>query len=453
MTTTRVPGPAGLPLLGSMLDLRRDPLATYLAAHREHGDVVRFTAGPPGLRARFYMVFSPAAAQRVLATDATRFRKDNDFYEELRHCFGNGLLTSQDGDYHRQRRLVQPLFTRRQVDGYGDVVAEEAADLARRWAGEPVVDVLGEMTEFALRVVSRVLFGTEVDAATDVVRRCFPTVGEYVFTRGFAPVAPPRSWPTPANRRAAAAQRELRGLCDRIVAARRAADTGDQDLLSLLARAADEDGDRLDDSEVRDQVLIFLLAGHETTATSLAFAIHLLARHPEVQERARAEVVGALGGRAPTARDLDALPLLARVLKETMRLYPAAPLWGRRCGADVEVEGHVIPAGSDVYVSPWVTHRHPAHWPDPERFDPDRFLPEQEARRPRYAWFPFGGGPRACIGQHFSMLESVLALAVLLQRYRVEPVDEHIPLGQGITLRPKGPMRCALHPARTAFTT
>jgi cytochrome P450 len=444
MQATRTPGPPGLPLIGSMLELTRDPLKAYLAAHRDHGDVVRFTAGPPGLRAEFWMVFSPEGAQQVLATRAADFRKDNVLYEEVRLSLGNGLLTAQDTDYQRQRRLVQPLFTRRRVDTYADAVARESAALVDRWSAAPdgVVDAADEMSRFALRAVARILFGTDVEEAIGAVRRSFPVLGAYVRDRGFAPVRLPRQWPTPGNRQAKAAEQELYAVCDAIIA-RRAGQASD-DLLGLLAAARGEDGERLDAAELRDQVLIFLLAGHETTATSLAFALHLLGLHPEHQERARAEALAVLGDRPPRAEDLAALPYLTAVLKEAMRLYPAAAVIGRRAVADCEIDGVRIPAGADVLVTPYVTHRHPAHWPDPERFDPGRFTPEQEAARHRYAWFPFGGGPRACIGQHFSMLESVLALGAVLRAFAVETVDTEVRLGQGITLEARGPVRIRL---------
>jgi len=450
-----IPGPAGLPVLGSMLDLRRDSLSTFLRAQREHGDVVRLQAGPPGLRSVFHAVFAPEGVQQILASRAANFRKDHPLYEEVRQAFGNGLLTSQDADYLRQRRLVQPLFTKRRVDGYASAVTTEAATLADRWrtAGGGTVDLVPEMNRLALRTVSRILFGLDAEAAVDAIHRCAPVINAYVVRRAYVPVKIPREWPTPGNQRARAATGELNALCDRIVADRRAsratagdADGAGEDLLSLLAAAANDEDGSLDATEVREQVLIFLLAGHETTATSLAFTLHLLARHPEEQTRVRDELDRVLGDRTPTAADLDRLPYLTQALKESMRLYPAAPVISRRAVAAAEIGGYRIPAGADVVVAPWVTHRDPELWPDPERFDPRRFDPEPEAARHRYAWFPFGGGPRACIGQHFSMLESVLALAVLLRAYELDAVDEEVPVSAGITLQATGPARVRLRP-------
>ncbi|MGN9756217.1 cytochrome P450 [Streptomyces sp. SD31] len=453
MTTTAAEAPivTGSPLLGSMSDLLHDPLAAYLRARRDHGDVVRFRAGPPGLRSDIYAVFSAEGAQQVLATQATNFRKDNVFYEELRQSVGNGLLTSQDDAYLRQRRLVQPLFTRRRVNGYAHQVAEEAAALADVWREAPsgTVELVGEMHRFALHVVGRILFGTDVKQAFEVIERTLPPLQEYSLKRGFSPLKAPRTWPTPANRRAGRLQAELHALCDGIIDSRRGREDRD-DLVTLLVHAENAEDGSLDADELREQVLIFLLAGHETTATALAFGLHLLARHPEEQRRVREEVdrvLGGPGGRAPTAEDMEALPYLTMVLKEAMRLYPSAPVIGRRSVADAEVDGVRIPAGADILVSPWVTQRHPDHWPDPERFDPSRFTPEAEAGRPRYAWFPFGGGPRACIGQHLSMLESVLGLAVLLREFEFEDAEVgEVPVGAGITLMAKGPARARVAP-------
>ncbi|MFD6891889.1 cytochrome P450 [Streptomyces sp. NPDC059957] len=444
--STEIPRLEGSPLLGSLADLKSDALGTYQRARHRHGDVVRITAGPPGLRTELHCVFSAEGAQQVLASQAANFRKDNAIYQEVREALGNGLLTSQDEDYLRQRRLVQPLFTKRRVDGYAQAVATETASVLAAWEAAPdgVVDVSDEMMALALRAVARILFGTDVDATADVVDRCFPVITAYVMRRGYSPVNLPRDWPTPGNKRAAAAMDELYAVCDGIIAERRRSTEQGADLLSLLASAGSVDDGEFDATELREQVLIFLLAGHETTATSLAFSLHLLARHPEIQDRARAEITAVLGDRTPGAADLDRLPYLTQVLKEAMRLYPAAPVLGRRSVAAAEVDGHTIPAGADVIVAPWVTHRHPAYWPDPERFDPDRFTPEAEAARPRYAWLPFGGGPRACIGQHFSMLESVIALAMLLRTYEFEAVDTEISVVAGITLLATSPARCRI---------
>ncbi|WP_457031495.1 cytochrome P450 [Kitasatospora sp. P5_F3] len=448
MPTTQIPGPAGVPLLGSMLDLKRDPLGTYLSAQREYGDVVRFTAGPPGLRVELFGIYSPEGAQQVLATQAANFRKENTFYEEIRQSFGNGLLTSQDADYQRQRRLIQPLFTRRRVDGYAEAIAAETELMVERWAAEPsgTVDAVDEMSRYALRAVARILFGADLEAALDSVRLHFPVINHYVTARGFQPKRIPRSWPTPTNKQAAAAEQALFAVCDTIIASRGTAAAQAEDLLGLLAAARDEDGAQLDPTELREQVLIFLLAGHETTATSLTFALHLLGHHPEVQRRVREELDAVFAdGHRPTAADYNELPYLTMVLKEAMRLYPAAPVIGRLAVAESVIGDTVIPAGANVMVAPYVVHRHAAHWKDPESFDPERFAPEAEAARHRYAWFPFGGGPRACIGQHFSMLESVLGLAGVLRAFEVEALDaREVPLTHGITLEAAGPVRIRL---------
>jgi cytochrome P450 len=246
LPATRIPGPTGLPLVGSLLDLKRDPLQAYLDAQRDHGDVVRFTAGPPGVRAEFYMVFSPAGAQQVLATRAANFRKDAVLYEEVRRSFGNGLLTSQDGDYQRQRRLIQPLFTPHRVASYAEAIGVEATELVARWTAAPggVVEGSAEMSRFTLRVAARVLFGTDVEAAVGAVRTNFPVLSAYLRARAFSPVRLPRRWPTPGNRKALAAEQALYRVCDEIIARRGGEPAAD--LLGLLTTARGEDGEHLD---------------------------------------------------------------------------------------------------------------------------------------------------------------------------------------------------------------
>jgi cytochrome P450 len=448
---TVAPGPHGAPVVGSALELQRDILGTYERARRRYGDVVRFVIGPPGLRSRLYVLFHPDAVRHVLATEADRYRKDNQFYEEVRWALGDGLLGSQDERWLRQRRFIQPLFTRRRIAAYAQAMVDEAAEVVERWrpaaAGGRPVDLHGEMSRLTLRVVGNLLFGSDVERAVPVVAYAFPVLGSYARKRAFAPVRLPRGWPLPSNRRAAQAQRAVYTVCDELIASRRATGAQGGDLLSLLVAARDGD-ERLDDSEIRDQVLIFMLAGHDTTAIALTFALHLLGRHGDAQRRVRDEVDTVIGDRTPTADDVAALQYTTMVLKEAMRLYPPAWGLGRKATAADRIDGYEISAGADVAVSAWVTHRHPAFWEEPERFIPERFAPEREADRHRHAYFPFGAGPRACIGQYFSMLEAVIALAVITQHYELSSVSERVPLVPRITLHPAAPVPCRLMPRR-----
>ncbi|GGZ60840.1 cytochrome P450 [Streptomyces bluensis] len=453
MNPIEVPTASGLPLLGSMLDLGRDPLGTYERARKEHGDVVRIVSGPPGLRTEIYFVFSAEGAQQVLASQAANFRKDDAFSMEMRETFGNGLLSSLDEDHLRQRRLLSPLFTKRKVAEYARAVCDEVDAMCGEWEadGGTGADLNEDMSRLTVRMITRILFGSDAEEAAAVVRRCMPVLGTYTLKRGLMPVNLPRSFPTAANRRASAAQAELYALCDRFIDQRRGSSDatgkdGADDLLTLLINARSDEDAPLTDRELRDQALVFLLAGSDTTATSLTFAMHLLARHQDVQDSTRAEVLAALGDRRPTPKDLDAIPALERVLKEAMRLYPAAPVLIRRAAQAAVIDGYAIPAGSYVYVCPWVTHRHPSYWPDPERFDPDRFLPAQASDRSRYAWFPLGGGPRSCIGNHFAMLQMKLAVAMFLQRYRFTGLEEEVPLEVGVTIRAARSVTCRLAP-------
>lgn len=454
-----VPGPPGMPLLGSALDLRRDLLATFEQAHRRYGDVVRISAGPPGLRIVMYGVFSPEGVRQVLTGTGQRYTKRNLFYRETAAMFGDGILTSEGDRWQRQKRFIQPLFTRHRVAGYVDVMAEEAAALIGRWHHAArhggTVDAAEDMMRLTLAVIGRVLFGDDLDNATPVLREALPVASAHVLRRGRSPLRLPASWPTPANRRAARAQGQLYGVVESIIDRRRTAIAAREDFLSLLLHARDADAlgaDRLDDAEIRDQVLIFLLAGHETTATALTFALHLLGRHPDVQQRVRVEAEQVLGvdDHGTTVEQIAALSYTTQVVKEAMRLYPSAYGMGRQIPEGDVIGGYQLPPGADVLVSPWVTHRHPRVWEAPQRFNPDRFAPEQEKRRHRYAYLPFGGGPRACIGQYFSMLEATLVTASIVRAFGLHAPPDPVPLTIGITLRPAGsvPLTLVSQPPR-----
>jgi cytochrome P450 len=451
---TAIPGPRGLPPLGSSLDLLRDPLGTYERAMRAHGDVVRFVVGPPGRRVVLHALFEPDQVRQALTDQG--HTKDMAFYTAFAETLGDALLTSDGERWRRQRRIIQPLFTRQRMAGQVSVMAEEATGLVAWWrpaadAGRPV-DLHHELTGFTLRVIGRLLFGTDVDAAVDRIGAAFPVLNRHIHRRVVSPVRWPPGWPAPANRRAARARADLDALVDQIIDRRRAGGAPEaDDLVARLLAARDPDGgDPLDDREVREQILLFLLAGHETTATALTFTLHLLGRHPEVQRRVREEARTVLGDRAPTAADAASLAYTTAVVKEAMRLYPPVYGIGRRTGAPGVVGGYLLPAGSALLISPWVTHRHPRHWERPDRFDPDRFTPERVAARHRYAYLPFGGGPRACIGSWFALLEAVVATAVVVRGYRLASPPGRVPLATGVTLRPAATVPCTLRPAGPA---
>jgi cytochrome P450 len=437
------PSPSASRLLGSAPQLRRDRIGVYERAMREQGDVVRLVVGPPGRRFELYCVFHPAGVHRVLAGSRDAYTKGSRFMRLIAAEFGWGLLTSEGALWQRQRRLIQPLFTVRQVRSYAALMAEESAAVAERWArmpsGDGVVDAHAEMTRLTLRVLGRAVFGNDVEEAIDVVRWAFPVATRHTFRRFLSPVSLPQTWPTPGNVRAGRAHRALYGVVDGLIARRTKASAPGADLLSRLLAARDPDtGEPMPEQQVRDEALIFLLAGHETTSAALTFALHLLGQHPSEQQRVLDEVDKALGGRLPTADDMATLTRVAMVIKEAMRLYPPAVGIGRRCRFGDEICGYRIPAGANVVISPWATHRHPEFWDDPEIFEPERFTPEREAERHRWAYLPFGGGPRACIGAHFSMLEMVIALAVLVQRFRFQTGPGRPKLDSaGITLRPQ----------------
>lgn len=446
MTATMAapPHPRANPVVGSALDLRRSQIRTYERAMREHGDVVRLAVGPPGVRFSLYCVFHPEGVKAVLAGSRVRYSKGNRFYRQIAQAFGWGLLTSEGELWQRQRRLIQPLFTRRQIADYAELMAEEAAAVAERWdraaRDGAAVDANAEMVELALRVVGRAIFGEDVASAREVLDSAFPVLNRHTFRRATSPLAPPASWPTPDNRRAARARQALYAVIDELIARRQQTGADGEDLLSRLLRARDPETDEaMDVQQVRDEALIFLLAGHETTSTALTFTLHLLARHPTEQRLVHDELDAVLDGRVPTLDDALVLERTTMAIKEAMRLYPPAYALGRLSVTENEIGGYLIPAGSYVVVSQFATHRHPQFWDDAETFDPTRFTPEREQARHPHAYFPFGGGPRACIGSHFAMLEAVIAVALLLQRFRIGSEQVRVPLDtEGITLRPKG---------------
>jgi cytochrome P450 len=454
ITSSTVPGPRGSLLLGVMRELQRDQLGSYERAMAEYGDVVRLEVGPPGLRRALYLVTHPDGVEQVLAGDPDGYSKNTPYYEEIAAYLGNGLLTSGGTHWRQQRRTVAPLFSRRRIVTYVDVMADEAVRLADRCsvaaAADQSIDLHAEMIDYTLRTVGRILFGADVEDAVPVIRSTFPVLNKHIRRRGVSPLRLPRHWPTPAQVRAAKAQRALYGIVDDIIA-RRPAEPAGPDLISLLLAARDpETGAPMSRQEIRDQILIFLLAGHETTSTALTFTMYLLGRHPDVQAAVRGEIAEVLAGRVPGAEDVTRLRLTEMAVKEALRLYPPAYAVGRLAEHDVTIAGHPIPAQSIILLSPWATHRRSDLWPEPERFDLGRFEVDAEQSRPRYACFPFAGGLRGCIGGHFAMTEAIVAIATLLARFSVAAESPQVPLLTDITLRPAGPVWCRLDPEPAA---
>jgi len=444
-------------LFGAARDMRRDLLGTFERAMLDHGGKpVGFRIGPPRLGFTAVAMFEPEGARQVLATDAARYDKEVPALEEFRRFVGDGLLTSDGDRWRRDRRIVAPLFTRRRVASYVGSMAGAADRLVTAWQQAPAakvgVDVCEPSMHYALEVLGTTVFGADMPSAEAVIRTSVPALNQQVTRTALSPVRLPPWVPTPANRRADRARRAVWDFVDRLIADRRSSPVHDgNDLLSLLLTARDpETGDALDDRAVRDQALIFLLAGHETTGATLAFALHLLGHHHEVQQRVRQEVNRVAGSSPIGAEHLDGLRYTAQVLNETMRLYPAGHTVVRRSREDMALGGEAIPAGQIVAVSVWAVHHNPELWPDPYCFEPDRFAaggrdddagPEKAAR---YAHLPFGGGPRSCIGQYLAMAEMVVAVATIIRAFSLESLIDTPALDVGVSLLPGGTLPCRL---------
>lgn len=428
---------AGHALLGSASPMLHDPLGFLLATHRE-GEVV----GMRFVFANAYLVYHPDDVKRVLQENHFNYNKDVFTYHILRPALGAGLFTNDGDSWLHQRRLMQPAFHHKRLANYLTLMTDSANSLLDRWeahlqANEPL-DVSEEMMGLALGIVGQALFSIDLAHETSAVGQAVTTLvkllGDYVY----APF-PPLGVPTPRNRHMQAAIHELDVVVSSIIKERRAdgADTGD--LLSMLLQARDEQtGEGMSDQQVRDEVMTLLLAGHETTANALTWTWYLLSQHAEAEDCLHAELVTVLGGAEPTLERLPQLSYTAMVVQEALRLYP--PIWvlSRKALADDELGGYHIPQGSMVILSPYATHRHPAFWEQPEVFDPERFTPEHVAARPHFAHFPFGGGPRQCIGASFALMEMQAVLATVAQRFRLRLAPGALVSPEAkITLRPR----------------
>lgn len=440
--TRRPPGPRGRPLVGVLPEIRRDSLDFMMRTRAAYGDVSAYWLGPM----RSHLIAHPDGVRHVLQEHVKNYTKDHVSYGMVRWVVGDGLLTSQGETWLRQRRLAQPAFHRQRIAALADLMVRRADETVTRWApaisaGRPVE--IGEaMMGLALAIVGDALFGADIAHQTAPISRNFNLLSEQFVTRFRTFNVLPPVLPTAYNRAWQAALREMDTVVYAIIAERRRRNEDTGDLLSMLMLARDEEtGAQMDDKALRDEVITMLIAGHETTATTLTWIWGLLATHPEVAARLYAEVDAVLGDRAPTAADVPALAYTRQVIDEAMRLYPPVYILARKVAADDEIGGFRIPKGSAVDLSPYLTHRHPDFWPDPERFDPERFSPERAAQRHKYAFFPFSTGPRMCIGNSFALMEATLVLASIARRHRLRLAGGALPAPEPlITLRPKGGM-------------
>jgi cytochrome P450 len=436
------PGPRSRLPGGHLLSFRRDALGLMERVAREYGDVAGLRFGPR----RVTLLGHPELVREVLVTHHRDFIKSYAL-QRARVLLGEGLLTSEEPLHLRQRRLAQPAFHRERIAAYGAVMAEYAGRMGREWRPGAEVDVAREMTRLTLGIAGKTLFDAEVGGEAEEISRAL-TDALGLYRRIIHPLGPLLDrLPTPGTRRMRRARERLDATIYRIIAERRRSGEDRGDLLSMLLLAQDEEGDGggMSDLQLRDEALTLFLAGHETTANALAWSWWLLARHPEAEAKLHAEVDAVLGERAPGVDDLPALPWTRAVLAESMRLYPPAYVVGREPRADYEVGGYRAPAGSIVLMSTWVIQRDPRFFPEPLRFHPGRWTAEMEESLPRFAYFPFGGGPRKCIGESFAWTEGILVLATLARRWRMRPVAGHPvePLPQ-ITLRPRHGIRAVL---------
>ncbi len=432
-------GPPGNIVFGNLRELQRDPLGFFMSVHKQYGDIVRYRIAT----LTTFLVVHPDYVKRVLQDNHTNYTKDVLDYKVLKWIVEEGVLLSDHALWLRQRRLMQPAFHRQRIAGLGAMMAQCAHELAESWeaagtAGQ-VFDINAEMTRVTMRIVGLALFSLDVGDAVETVGRTFTALDKELIRRFRTGLFLPPVLPTPRDRAFQANRRELDGVVNTIIAQRRASGDDKHDLLGMLLSARDEDtGEGMNDDQLRAEVKTLLLAGHETTANALTWVWYLVSQHPEVEAKLHAELAAVLGGRLPGVEDLPRLTYTRMVIEEALRLYPPAWIVARKAQQGDTFGEYQVPPGSSILISTYVTHRHAEFWDDPERFDPERFSPERSEKRHRYAYFPFGGGPRQCIGNTFALMEAQLILATIAQRYRLRLVPGHVvepnPL---ITLQPK----------------
>lgn len=449
-TQTYPPTPKGKPVVGNLLDFRRDPLNFLLTVAREHGDVIHLRFGPQSV----FLVNNPDHIRDVLVTNNRNFIKSRGL-QMAKRFLGEGLLTSEGEFHRRQRRLSQPAFHRQRMNAYAEVMARSGAVTRDRWRTGETVDIAQEMMRVTLAIVGKTLFDADVESEAAEIRSALTDI-MLLFDRITSPF--PNllmKLPLPSNFRFLKARKRLDATIYRIINEHRATGADRGDLLSMLLMAQDEEGDGggMTDVQLRDEAMTIFLAGHETTANALAWTWYLLAQHPDVEARLHEEIDAQLEGRLPAADDFARLKYTEKVFAEAMRLYPPAWAMGRQALSDYPIDNYIVPAGSIILMSPWVMHHDPRYYPDPFKFDPERWTPPAREARPKFSYFPFGGGPRVCIGEGFAWMEGVLLIATIAQHWSMRlAAGEKVEPKPMITLRPRGGMRMTLERRAAAGT-
>lgn len=442
---TLPPGPRGGFPGKHLLAFRNDPIRFLSEAARRYGDIAAFQIGPQ----RMVLLNHPDHIREVLVTSNRNFVKGRAL-ERARRMLGEGLLTSEGELHLRQRRLAQPAFHRQRIAAYGAAMARYTEEQSAAWRPGQVLDLNHELMRLTMRIVGHTLFSAETEQDAEDVYAAMQTLMGMFDLVALPLLDKLAELPLPMTRRFHAARATIDRVIYRMIAERRAAGADTGDLLSMLLLAQDSEGDGggMSDLQVRDEALTIFLAGHETTANALSWCFYLLSQYPGVADRLYAELREVLGGRAPTFEDLPRLRFAEMVLAEAMRLYPPAWILGRRALGPFSVGGYSFPANTIALMSQWVMHHDPRYYPDPYRFDPERWAPEARAARPKFAYFPFGGGPRTCIGEPFAWMEGTLLLAGIARRWRPQLLPGHpVALQPSITLRPKHGLMVRMEPA------